>query len=165
MLTPKYFSVQDVEERGGALFLADEYYYYHRPHSNSNVTERGQYVALPHATSSPQPGAGSTISTVVDYAKYLRAMMAETGPLSAAGRRELLRPRIIADEAAPPPFVGPYGYALGWTHAVMAGEQVWSHAGQVGMFTSFMAMIPNLQRGVVVFQNTDSPAHEVSATM
>ncbi|KAK7753033.1 hypothetical protein SLS62_004982 [Diatrype stigma] len=45
---------------------------------------------LPYTVDSDVEGAGFTISTVLDYAKYLRTMMLE------AGHRELKRPKIIA---------------------------------------------------------------------
>ncbi len=149
-----YLGLRDAEKRGGGLILADEYYYHD---ANSDVA--GRHVPLPHEVSSDNEGAGSVISTVLDYAKYLRVMMTEAGPMSKAAHRELKTPRMVA--GVRPPFAGPLTYALGWGVAVFGGEEVFPHLGQVGMFVSIMLMVPSRQFGIVVFQNSDPPTHEL----
>lgn len=137
------------------LLLADEYYYHNRSK---------RHIALPHTVDSDIEGAGSTtISTVLDYAKYLRIMMAGADPMSEAGHRELKRPRIIAAGPPSPPFAGHVGYALGWFCAVLGGEEAYWHTGQTGMFVSTMIMVPSRQFGIAVFQNSDPPAHQMVA--
>ncbi|RYP84306.1 hypothetical protein DL769_001221 [Monosporascus sp. CRB-8-3] len=65
-----YLGPRDAE--GSGLLLVDEYYY--------NNSTKG-YVSLPHAVASDVEGADSiTVSTVLDYTKYLRGMMTEAGP-------------------------------------------------------------------------------------
>ncbi|KAK2040410.1 penicillin-binding protein [Colletotrichum somersetense] len=146
-----YFSLPDAERSG--LVLATEYYY-HPVHK--------KHFEIPHEPSSAEEGAGSIISTVLDYAKYLRVMINESAPLSKAGHRELKTPRnFVASSKAP--YVGPKTYALGWTGAVFEGEQMYSHDGAVTMFRSTMMMIPSKQIGVAVFTNTESSVPEVIA--
>jgi len=41
-------------------------------------------------------GAGSIISNVLDYAKWLKVMMNEEGPISKEGHKELKKSRIVA---------------------------------------------------------------------
>lgn len=145
-----FLGLCDAEASG--LLLADEYYYH-------NAT--GRHVALPHAVRSDVEGAGSTISTVLDYAKYLRTMMAEAGPISKAGHRELKRPRTVIGKSAP--FVGYVSYAFGWQHGVFEGEETYTHTGQTGTFVSIMIMVPSKQFGVVVFQNSDPQSQQTVA--
>ncbi|KAG7082292.1 penicillin-binding protein [Colletotrichum scovillei] len=147
-----YFSLKDAERSG--LVLAKEYYY---------DPDDGSYLQLPHEPSSGEEGAGSIISNVLDYAKYLRIMMTESAPISKAGHREVKTPRTLVAPAMAP-FTGPVSYALGWNTAILGGEQVYFHTGGVNMFISMMMMIPSQQIGVVVFTNTDVKAPQVIAT-
>lgn len=82
-------------------------------------------------------GAGGVLSNVNDYVKYLRVMMAEEGPISKQGHRELKRPRSFMDFNKEM-FSGPgtSTYALGWMGAVLEGEQVYWHTGTMDSFTS-----------------------------
>ncbi|RYP67858.1 hypothetical protein DL770_008534 [Monosporascus sp. CRB-9-2] len=57
----------------------------------------GGYVSILHAVASDMEDAGSiTVSTVLDYAKYLLVMMTEAGPPSKVGHREAKAPRMLA---------------------------------------------------------------------
>ncbi|KAK2001910.1 penicillin-binding protein [Colletotrichum falcatum] len=146
-----YFSLADAE--GSGLVLAAEYYY--DPSS-------GKHFEVPHERSSGEQGAGGIISTVLDYAKYLRVMIDESAPLSKAGHREVKTPRnFVAPSQAP--YVGAPTYALGWGAAVFEGEQVYSHSGQVTMFRSTMRIVPSRRLGVAVFINTDADVPEILA--
>ncbi|EFQ33992.1 penicillin-binding protein [Colletotrichum graminicola] len=146
-----YFSLSDAERSG--LVLAREYYYdsLHKKH-----------FEVPHDPSSAEEGAGGIISTVLDYAKYLRVMINESAPLSKVGLREIKTPRNLVPSSKVP-YVGPVTYALGWGGAVLEGEQMYSHNGAVTMFISTMMMIPSKQIGVAVFTNTDASAPEIIA--
>ncbi|OHF02933.1 penicillin-binding protein [Colletotrichum orchidophilum] len=146
-----FFSLGDAKRSG--LVLANEYYY--------NPVD-GSYLEMPHEPFSAEEGAGSVVSNVLDYAKYLRVMMAESAPISKAGHREVKTPRTLV-AASMAPFTGPVSYALGWNTAILGGEQVYFHSGGVNMFISMMMMIPSRQIGVVVFTNTDVKAPQVIA--
>ncbi|OLN87552.1 Protein flp [Colletotrichum chlorophyti] len=146
-----YFSLQDAESSG--LVLADEYFY--------DVTH-DKYITLSHEPSSGEEGAGSIISTVLDYAKYLRVMITEARPLSRDGHREIKTPRNFV-AASKPPYVGPVAYAFGWNQAIFEGELLYFHSGQVGQFLSTMMMIPSKQLAVAVFANTESKATQLIA--
>ncbi|KAK1531725.1 penicillin-binding protein, partial [Colletotrichum paranaense] len=147
-----FFSLRDAEQSG--LVLAKEYYY---------NPDDGSYLQLPHEPSSGEEGAGSIVSNVLDYAKYLRIMMTESAPISKPGHREVKTPRTLVAPAMEP-FTGPVSYALGWYTAILGGEQVYFHSGGVNMFISMMMMIPSQQIGVIVFTNTDVKAPQVIAT-
>lgn len=106
-------------------------------------------------------GAGAVISNVVDYVKYLRVMMAEAGPISKAGHRELKRPRIFhnLNEAMFGP--SPIFYGLGWAGSVFEGEQIYWHTGTVTSFVTFTVMIPEREYGIVVLANAGSRVREL----
>lgn len=55
------------------------------------------YVRMPNVDARVDEGAGAVLSNVLDYARYLRVMMTEAGPLSKTGHRELKRPRTFHD--------------------------------------------------------------------
>lgn len=135
--------------------LADAYHW---------VNSTGKYVKQPrHGTSSSvraAEGAGAVVSNVLDYTKYLRVMMAEAGPISKAGHRELKAPRTFHD-LHKGMFVGQETYGLGWMSAVFEGQQVFYHTGTVIPFVTFMVMIPSKSYGIVVMGNGHSYAREL----
>ncbi|KAK8072782.1 penicillin-binding protein [Apiospora saccharicola] len=92
------------------LVLADGYYW-------RNNSKGAGYVKRPRVPADWDTGAGAVISNVLDYAKYLRVMMREEGPIPAEGHRELRTSRSFFDEQGPP-FTGPVTYTLGWMHGV-----------------------------------------------
>lgn len=97
-------------------------------------------------------GAGNVISNVLDYAKYLRAMITKDDKfLSADSFRELRQLRIVVphDPKGPPKgLTGPEMYGLGWFSAVYREHEVFSHSGGVNAFSVEMAYIPTLSNGV-----------------
>ena len=75
-------------------------------------------------------GAGNVISSVVDYSKYLRAMLQRAPPMSAQWYHEMRVPRsVVAVEA--PLVVGPAMYTLGWEYLNYRGEEIYEHGGAV----------------------------------
>lgn len=106
-------------------------------------------------------GAGAVLSNVVDYTRYLRCMMAEAGPISKVGHRELKKPRTFhhLNEAMFGP--NPLFYGLGWSGSVFQGEQIYWHTGTVTSFATFMVMVPEREYGAVVVANSGSKAREL----
>lgn len=88
---------------GSGLPQADGYWWVPNERSdeddddNNNSTEAGSYVRMPTPDVRGDEGAGAVMSNVLDYARYLRVMMAEAGPVSRAGHHELKRPRTFHD--------------------------------------------------------------------
>lgn len=110
----------------------------------------------------PVSGAGLAISTVLDYAKYLRSMIRKSGPLSTAGYDSLLQPRSFMPGIFPQ-FKKPIFYTLGWMSTVYRGETIILHPGGMDGFTSTMIYLPEKDWGVVVFCNAAGPGREVLA--
>ncbi|KAF9881432.1 hypothetical protein CkaCkLH20_00578 [Colletotrichum karsti] len=146
-----YFSLEDAEK--SELLLADEYYY---------DSDSAAFIQVPHEPWAAEEGAGSIISTVLDYAKYLRTMMNEEAPMSKEGHRELKTPRSFSSMSNPP-FLGPVTYANGWNQGIFEGERAFFHFGQVTMFVSIMIMVPSKHLAVTVMSNTESPLPELIA--
>ncbi|KAK8122751.1 hypothetical protein PG984_011421 [Apiospora sp. TS-2023a] len=136
---------------GSELVLADGYYW------RNNSQGAAGYVKRPRVPADWDTGAGAVISNVLDYAKYLRVMMREEGPISVKGHRELRTSRSFFDEQGPP-FTGPVTYTLGWMHGVFEGVETWHHTGTVNEFVTSMMMIPSQEMGIVVMCNAASRA-------
>lgn len=100
-------------------------------------------------------GAGMSISSVLDWSRYLRHMMDESGPISKAGHTALKAPRVLTGDKMPIPF-GPVHYGFGWNSGVFQNEKLWWHSGQVNSMMSFMFFIPRRKLGAVLMMNTES---------
>lgn len=141
--------------RGGPAVLADGYWW---------VNSTGRYVRQPPGAASlsarADEGAGAVVSNVLDYARYLGVMMAEAGPVSRAGHRELKTPRSFHDLNGDM-FVGPVTYGLGWMSGVFEGHQVFYHTGTVTPFVTFILMVPSKSYGIVVMANGYSRVREL----
>lgn len=96
-------------------------------------------------------GAGMAISSVSDWAKYLRHMIDESGPISKAGHAALKEPKMLATPL--PYFVGPLYYAFGWQSTVFQNENIYFHSGLVDRMMSIMVMIPSRRFGFVIMTN------------
>lgn len=99
-------------------------------------------------------GAGAIISNVVDYAKWLRCMMAKSPPLSKVAHQTLTHGRIEFLKHATNPFPPPHSYALGWVVDTYRGHQVVWHSGGWTGFGSTMMYLPSIQWGFVMMGNT-----------
>ncbi len=109
-------------------------------------------------------GAGAIVSNVLDYAKYLRTMMAESKPISKAGHETLKTPRIVfPTESQMPPYTGPVLYDLGWFQSIFEGNQVWFHTGLTTMYATIMLMIPSKSFAIVAMINSDTVAKDAVA--
>ncbi|KAJ5195402.1 uncharacterized protein N7498_008840 [Penicillium cinerascens] len=104
-------------------------------------------------------GAGAVISTVLDYAKYIRSLIRQSGPISKAGYAALLQPRSFMPEMQPP-LKNQMTYTLGLMSATYRGENVILHPGVLEGMTATMIYLPDRDWGIVVFCNIASPGRE-----
>ncbi|KAH8648644.1 beta-lactamase/transpeptidase-like protein [Xylariales sp. PMI_506] len=147
-----YLTREDAEASG--LQLAGEFRWH-------NDTE--SFVHVPHLPNGRgREAAGMVISNVQDYALYLRAMMAESGPLSKAGHAAIKEPRTIMGYGGPA-YTGPMYYGFGWAGGVIEGEPFWFHNGQIREHVSQMWMFPERDFALVTLANADSPAPDIIA--
>lgn len=98
-------------------------------------------------------GAGSIISNVLDYAKWLRMMINRGDPLSAAAHETIVTPHFIA---GPPvwPHASANLYGFGWDVSTYHGEKVVWHLGGLPGWGSYVLFLPERSWGVVAFANT-----------
>ncbi|KAJ5619337.1 hypothetical protein N7510_003321 [Penicillium lagena] len=107
-------------------------------------------------------GAGATISTVLDYAKYIRSMIRQSGPLSKAGYAALLEPRSFMPKMLPQ-LTRQMVYTFGLMSTTYRGESVILHPGGLDGMTSTMIYFPERDWGIAVFCNAAGPGREVLA--
>ncbi|CAK7205696.1 hypothetical protein SEUCBS139899_008475 [Sporothrix eucalyptigena] len=107
-------------------------------------------------------GAGAVISSVVDYAAYIRCIMRQTAPLSPAGHTALRQPRAFCPQMLPQ-LKKQMTYSLGWMLATYHKEDVLLHPGGLEGMTATMILFPERDWGVLVFSNSDGPGRETLA--
>jgi CubicO group peptidase (beta-lactamase class C family) len=144
-------------------------YYWDKPVSEQLVTSKGRYVPEPYIDISPISGAGSTISTVNDYALWIRAWLnaARVGqsrntssPITRRIFHDLLSPRAIVSELADDEepddvdFITPPNYALGWAAAKVGARTIVSHNGGLTGFGTDVYMLPGHEYGIITMANT-----------
>lgn len=153
-----FFASYDPIFKSSGLSIADSYLWEAstRSFARNSEFDRGDGDAF-----RGDEGAGAVISNVLDYVKYLRVMMAEAGPISKAGHRELKKPRTFHDFNVAMFGPGPLFYGLGWMGSIFEGEQVYWHTGTVTSFVTFMVMVPNREYGIVVMANSGSKVREL----
>ena len=120
--------------------------------------ETNSYDEVPMYDQPEGQGAGSIYSSVNDYAKWVRAMIKGTVPLSQDTQKELVKPRAITtpdDDDDLLPFFSHALYALGWIVENYRGHRVIGHDGSMTGFKSTMKYLPDKNWGVVIFGNSD----------
>jgi hypothetical protein len=102
-------------------------------------------------------GAGLVYSSPRDMAKWVRAMLQRSPPLSAASHAAVVTPRtIIRDVEDEIPFSTKPLYALGWMAEAYRGHALVGHSGGFTGFGTLMRFAPGKEWGVVVCGNADS---------
>lgn len=102
-------------------------------------------------------GAGSVISNVLDYAKWARAILSKSTPLSKDGFEAWFAPRTIM--LFDPPFTGPRLYALGWRVGIYRGHQFYTHSGGMKGYGAELLIFPGLDFAVVAMANTSGTSN------
>ncbi|ODA81273.1 hypothetical protein RJ55_04237 [Drechmeria coniospora] len=97
-------------------------------------------------------GAGAVFSTVLDYARWVRSLLREAGPLSPAVHRDIKTPRIVVAMPSNGRDVETYG--LGWERSAYRGQPMYTHSGGNHGFGAEVYWFPDIGYGVVAFANT-----------
>lgn len=136
-----YFSAATA--RKAPEHFAQGYYYYN-----------GSYHEVPDMELHQVAGAGFIISNVLDYTKWIRAMIDSAPPISKAGHKAIRTPRALytefGDDSA---FTGPMGYSLGWFTSVYKGYEFYMHTGGMEAYGALVVFFPKLRYGLVAFGN------------
>lgn len=134
-----FFSTEDAKNASDEL--ARGYYY-----------GDGEYHQVEWMNLDDCSGAGSVVSNVLDYARWARALMRKTTPLSEAGQEAIWRPRTHMPYAEP--YSGFRSYCFGWVTGVYQGHQFYEHTGGMNAFGAELIIFPDLNFSVVAFANT-----------
>ncbi|KAK4960010.1 hypothetical protein LTR10_002899 [Elasticomyces elasticus] len=121
------------------------------------LKEKEEYIGFQAVESPEDQGAGSIMTSVNDYIKYIRAIMNQSPPFTETVYKGLLRPRTIQDPEGKDkmPFTSPVLYAAGWETVYYRGQEVVSHDGSVTGWGSTHFFLPGLGFGGCVFGNGD----------
>jgi CubicO group peptidase (beta-lactamase class C family) len=143
-MSSTFIEVQDARDSG--LDLSTGYWY---------DESKGTHVAMPFIPTAVVSGAGAIISSVKDYAKWVRALLQRDAFLSAAVHADIVRPRFVG---ALEPYRGAdvSMYSLGWFRTTLHGERTIWHSGSTSTHGALVYWLPERQYGVVIFENYPS---------
>ncbi|KAG9772952.1 beta-lactamase/transpeptidase-like protein, partial [Aureobasidium melanogenum] len=152
-MNESYYSRQDAascQASNPRCILADSYGW---------NKETSSYTKWALNQSNPANGAAGIISNVIDYSKWVRTLMYESGPVSKEGHAKLKHPSSMQSvETAP--YSGPSWYGLGLDAGVYRGERVFGHTGGISGYASSFKFLPDRKFGFVMIQNSMSTAFE-----
>jgi CubicO group peptidase (beta-lactamase class C family) len=132
------------EARDGPEHLASGYYW---------DLEKEEYTEVPHMPVVEISGAGAVLSNALDYAKWVKSLLYQSGPLSGDVHRDIRSPRTLWDANTAPGY-DLMLYGLGWMRTLHKGHVVYTHSGGMHAFASEVYWFPEAMYGVVVFGNT-----------
>ena len=163
MLSTTFQIPSDEDEKSR---LARGYYWNAQDEEQSGAADNGEYVPDVYLDLLTTGGDGATISTVNDYALWIKALLNAAGdeeswnsssPITRNVYRDLVTPRAIipgAEWQASSDIVAPPTYALGWATAQIASAQLVTHGGGLTGFGTQIYMLPGLNFGVVTMGNS-----------
>ncbi|KAK2590160.1 hypothetical protein QQS21_012156, partial [Conoideocrella luteorostrata] len=140
-MTSTFIDLDKAQDSG--LVLSRGYWY--NKHNES-------YVPMEFMPTAVVSGGGATISTVVDYAKWIKALLYQDEFLSEASHADIIRPRAIAfpDAALGQDITT---YAAGWFRTVFHGEKTIWHSGSTATHGALVYWLPDRKYGVVIMGN------------
>ncbi|KAK8053488.1 beta-lactamase/transpeptidase-like protein, partial [Apiospora saccharicola] len=141
-----YFSLEDAQAAPEHLAMGYWWDY-------SNKSSKGGFGEVPFAGLDEASGAGAIVSTVLDYAKWIRCLANEAAPLSKAAHTAIKTPR-ITPMGTDKGWDGPGSYALGWMVNPYKGHTVYHHSGGMEGYGADVFFMPDLGYGVVTLANT-----------
>jgi CubicO group peptidase (beta-lactamase class C family) len=158
-----FFSLQDAQNAvdSGAVKLARGYFW-----DDGGEDGEGKYTPQAYMDFPEASGAGCIISSVLDYAEWLKALINCSAPLNEKILTEMVTPRAIVARKSSP-WDGVTTYALGWALNTYKGEIVTMHTGGLIGFETYLLYLPNRKWGIVLMANTTPSSghmvHEVLA--
>jgi CubicO group peptidase (beta-lactamase class C family) len=107
---------------------------------------------------SERSGAGFIVSTVEDYAKWMRAFLhPSTGPLNDDIVKSVWTPRSLVSPTDSAntniPFEGVMAYGLGWFITTYKSHTVYWHSGEIDGYGALVMLVPSLDLGVSFLSN------------
>lgn len=119
--------------------------------------DKESYTRIPSYPSPEGQGAGGIFSAASSYAKFIRALLTDSAPLSSTAQKELVTPRTIIPSSSPLdiPYYSHSLYALGCIVESYRGHTVIGHDGDVSGFKALVRWMPEFQWGVVMLGNSE----------
>ncbi|RAK98457.1 beta-lactamase/transpeptidase-like protein [Aspergillus ibericus CBS 121593] len=122
--------------------------------------ETNSYHEEPYMNYTPITGTGAMVSNVLDYAKWLRALVYQTGPISPEGHTALRLPRTVIAQADWDNMLAPPGayhlYTMGWFVDYYHGEQIYWHTGSWYGFGIMVGFLPARGFAFAMMGNTQN---------
>lgn len=106
-------------------------------------------------------GAGSIVTSVTDYLKYVKAMMNKEAPFTEEIYNGLIKGRIIIEPSYEHlnPFCAAPLYAAGWEVHYYRGHQIIVHDGCISGSSTSHFFVPDLNFAGAIFGNADSASY------
>lgn len=119
--------------------------------------EAQRYLEFFSPESPEAQGAGSIITSVDDYIKYVRALMYRQAPMTEEVFLGVTNWRIPVETNAGPlqPDSSPAFYGAGWEVSWYRGYQLVVHGGSVPGYGTYVFFMPQLELGGVIFGNSE----------
>lgn len=116
-----------------------------------------QFLAFDTPEAPEAQGAGSIITSVNDYLKYVTALMNKEGPFTEDVYTGIIRARTIVspDHKGKNPFSSSPLYAAGWEVHHYRGYMIVCHDGCISGVSTSHFFLPELKFGGAIFGNTD----------
>ncbi|RYP82795.1 hypothetical protein DL770_005505 [Monosporascus sp. CRB-9-2] len=150
-----YFSLEDAQ--AGPEDLASGYCW--------DYKNGGGYRRVPFMDLLGAGGAGCIISNVLDYARWVRSLLREEGPVPKAAHTALKTPRMVMPPDSRKGFDAPMAYALGWMASTYKGHRVYTHGGGMEAYGADVFFFPDLDYGLVTMGNTAITSNVVGQLM
>ena len=145
--------------------------YYYNPQSGESLGD-GDYVPEEYLDLLTTAGDGATISTVKDYALWIKALMNaaseveswnSSSPITRAIYHDLVNPRAILPVEYQGALQSRPLYALGWFTVQVGGTNLVLHSGQLTGFGTQVYMVPARGYGVITMGNTVGSSNEAGS--
>ncbi|KAJ5907916.1 beta-lactamase/transpeptidase-like protein [Penicillium taxi] len=142
-MTDTYFALDDAQ--AAPKTLARGYYY-------SDIYHKADWMPVEEVS-----GAGAIITNVLDYAKWVHALLRPQALVEKRifqdleTKHQLWQPRTLMSIEAS--FIGPRAYALGWRTGCYMGIQIFEHSGGMNAFGAQLLLAPELEFGVIILAN------------
>lgn len=128
----------------------------------------GSYHATYHQERPELQGSGSIQTTVNDFAKFIRAMMNHSSPITAAISEDVTTPRIMRNSKANLEDFGPesfdVAYALGWDVKYYHHTLILTHDGVICGYGSRMFILLHYKIGAYIVGNS-AGAYDLSSVI
>lgn len=116
-----------------------------------------EHRGFPYTDTPEANGAGSIITSVNDYIKWVRAIMNQQDPITEDTYQGLIRGRIIADPDHKDlaPFTSPVFIGAGWEVAYYRGYRIVQHDGGIPGVSTTHFFLPEVKFGACIFGNSE----------